>query len=93
MLTEHPITREKVRGFIVVVSKDKNKKLKDSNRKNTFKYERKQSSCSHRPYFSGEEALKTMKELDRRGFDTIAYTEANGVEDNINLEEMKSLYD
>lgn len=93
MITEHPITKERVRGFYVFVCREKGLLIKNAPKKKVFYYQRQDTSCSHRPYFSGEEALKTMKTLSGRGFDVLAYTDGSAGPEELNLNEMKDLYD
>ena len=70
--TANPITGEHCRGFLVFFAKGKRRTIADVAR--TLCYERRDTLGSHRPYFSGEEALDVMRTLHGRGFDALAYT-------------------
>lgn len=89
--TYHPITRKSQRGFVIFVSKERGVKVADTKRRNVFYYQREDMSNSHYPYFSGKEAIELMTDIEKRGFDTLAYTAANGIEENISLNELKEL--
>lgn len=43
-------------------------------------------------YYTGEDALKCMIEANKRNFESVAITYTNGIEEQLDLEEMKKLY-
>lgn len=92
MKTTNPITNETERGFRILISKIKGKKALDAKPKNQFYYNRKESANSCYPFFNGQEAIEGMRALIDRGFDAVACTEGNGVEEFLTLEEMTQLY-
>ena len=89
--TYHPITKEKVRGYVVIACKVKGAKCKDSKMKDMISYERGSQHNSYYPYLSIGEAIDIMNTLEARGFDTVAYTKANDIEENLTLEQLKEL--
>ena len=44
------------------------------------------------PPLDGEKALTTMRRLQERGFETVAETTANGITEQLTLDEMSNLY-
>ena len=88
MKTTHPITKEVVRGFQVLVCKIKGLEIIKARKKDCFLYSAKNGLSACYPYFNGKEAVAVMQELKTRGFDSLAYTESAGEGENLNLEEM-----
>ena len=84
LVTYHPVTRERRRGYLVIVGSDRGKTVAES--KKTMYYERKDGG--HYPYLDGYEAIDIMESLKKRGFDTVAYTNGFGIEENLSLDEM-----
>lgn len=44
------------------------------------------------PLVEGEQALQTMETLAKRGHSVVAVTEANGIKEQLSLEEMRDIY-